>query len=185
MAASDGKTKIRYAVVGVGNIAQVAVLPAFEHAKENSELCALVSGDPEKLDELGERYGVSAKGSYDEMEDVLSKARADAVYIALPKGARQPKRAYPPLRIVSMSAKSYAAGIVEHKIDNVMVRIYDQEKTIADCFKFRNKIGRRVALEAIKDYLSQSTFDMDKLIHYAQIDRVSNVMLPYLRALTA
>jgi predicted dehydrogenase len=84
MATSDEKTKIRYAVVGVGNIAQVAVLPAFEHAKENSELCALVSGDPEKLEELGARYGVSATGSYDEMEDILAEARADAVYIALP-----------------------------------------------------------------------------------------------------
>lgn len=83
-AASTESRKIRYAVVGVGNIAQVAVLPAFAHAAENSELVALVSGDREKLETLGDRYGVAARGGYDEMEDVLKRARADAVYIAVP-----------------------------------------------------------------------------------------------------
>ncbi|WP_437734522.1 Gfo/Idh/MocA family protein [Sorangium sp. So ce1335] len=76
--------KIRYAVVGAGNIAQVAVLPAFKNAAENSELVAIVSGDPDKRAALGERYGVSALGGYDELEDILKRARVDAVYIALP-----------------------------------------------------------------------------------------------------
>ncbi|WP_437677120.1 Gfo/Idh/MocA family protein [Sorangium sp. So ce131] len=82
--ASNEGRKIRYAVVGVGNIAQVAVLPAFAHAGENSELVALVSGDPEKLAAVGERYGVAERGGYDELEDILRRARVDAVYIALP-----------------------------------------------------------------------------------------------------
>ncbi|WP_437623139.1 Gfo/Idh/MocA family protein [Sorangium sp. So ce1151] len=82
--ASNESRKIRYAVVGAGNIAQVAVLPAFENAAENSELVALVSGDPDKLAALGERYGVAERGGYDELEDVLKRSRADAVYIALP-----------------------------------------------------------------------------------------------------
>ncbi|WP_437317580.1 Gfo/Idh/MocA family protein [Sorangium sp. So ce385] len=82
--ASNETRKIRYAVVGAGNIAQVAVLPAFKNAAENSELVALVSGDPEKLAALGERYGITERGGYDELEDVLRRARADAVYIALP-----------------------------------------------------------------------------------------------------
>jgi predicted dehydrogenase len=76
--------KVRYAVVGIGNIAQVAVLPAFRHARENSELCALVSGDPEKLAELGARHHVPVTGSYDELEDVIDRAGIDAVYLAVP-----------------------------------------------------------------------------------------------------
>ncbi|WP_437307295.1 Gfo/Idh/MocA family protein [Sorangium sp. So ce388] len=82
--APNESRKIRYAVVGAGNIAQVAVLPAFENAAENSELVALVSGDPDKLAALGERHGVAERGGYDELEDVLKRSRADAVYIALP-----------------------------------------------------------------------------------------------------
>ncbi len=76
--------KIRYAVVGLGNIAQVAVLPAFAHAKENSELVALVSSDPEKLRVLGEKYSVRTLGNYDQLEQIVKEADVDAVYIALP-----------------------------------------------------------------------------------------------------
>jgi predicted dehydrogenase len=81
MAAAETR-KVRYAVVGAGNIAQVAVLPAFAHATENSELVALISGDPQKRDELGKRYRLSHAGDYDELERVLTQARVDAVYIA-------------------------------------------------------------------------------------------------------
>ncbi|HEY2734556.1 MAG TPA: Gfo/Idh/MocA family oxidoreductase, partial [Polyangiales bacterium] len=80
------KRKIRYAVVGAGNIAQVAVLPAFEHAAENSELVAIVSSDAEKREALSQRYGLQHAGGYDELEDVLQRASVDAVYIAVPNG---------------------------------------------------------------------------------------------------
>ncbi len=76
--------KLRYAVVGAGNIAQVAVLPAFAHAKDNSELVALVSGDAEKRAVLRERFELEADGDYAEFERVLDRARVDAVYIATP-----------------------------------------------------------------------------------------------------
>lgn len=76
--------KVRYAVVGAGNIAQVAVLPAFRHAKENSELVALISGDAEKREELGERYSIDTLGDYADFESVLEEARVDAVYICTP-----------------------------------------------------------------------------------------------------
>lgn len=82
-AAKPGQKKIRYAVVGLGHIAQVAVLPAFAHA-ENSELAALVSDDPEKLEKLGRRYKVKARFSYDQFEECLTSGEVDAVYIALP-----------------------------------------------------------------------------------------------------
>ncbi len=76
--------KIRYAVVGLGHIAQVAVLPAFQHAKETSELTAFVSDDKEKLDELSKQYGVKSLYSYDDYEKLLDSGDIDAVYIALP-----------------------------------------------------------------------------------------------------
>ncbi|WP_437673568.1 Gfo/Idh/MocA family protein [Sorangium sp. So ce131] len=83
-ATENESKKIRYAVIGLGNIAQVAVLPAFANAAENSELVALVSGSREKLQVLGERYGVAERGGYGDLEAILERARVDAVYIALP-----------------------------------------------------------------------------------------------------
>jgi predicted dehydrogenase len=80
---SRGQKRVRYAVVGLGHIAQVAVLPAFAHA-ENSELAALVSDDPEKLEKLGRRYKVKARFSYDQYDECLRSGVVDAVYIALP-----------------------------------------------------------------------------------------------------
>src|SRR5215203_1731248 len=77
------KRKIRYGVVGLGHIAQVAVLPAFAHA-ENSELTALISDDPEKLEKLGRRHKVKGRFSYDQYEECLTSGTVDAVYIALP-----------------------------------------------------------------------------------------------------
>jgi predicted dehydrogenase len=75
--------KVRYGVVGLGHIAQVAVLPAFAHA-ENSELVALISDDPEKLEKLGRRYKVKARFSYDQFDECVGSGILDAVYIALP-----------------------------------------------------------------------------------------------------
>jgi predicted dehydrogenase len=76
--------RVRYAVIGQGYISQVAVLPAFAHARRNSELAALVSDDPEKLRKLGRKYGVSALFGYEDFEKGLQEAGIDAVYIALP-----------------------------------------------------------------------------------------------------
>jgi glucose-fructose oxidoreductase len=80
---SSRAEKVRYAVVGLGHIAQVAVLPAFAHA-ENSELTALVSDDPEKLEKLGRKYKVTGRYSYEQFEECLGSGMVDAVYIALP-----------------------------------------------------------------------------------------------------
>lgn len=78
------RRKVRYAVVGLGHITQVAVLPAFQHAKKNSELVALVSGDETKLGELGKRYDVAHLATYDEYDALMASGEVDAVYIALP-----------------------------------------------------------------------------------------------------
>ena len=84
MAANNKSRKVRYAVVGLGHIAQVAVLPAFAHAARNSVLTALLSNDPDKLKKLSRRYGVAHTYSYEEYDDCLRSGDVDAVYIALP-----------------------------------------------------------------------------------------------------
>src|SRR5688572_23321721 len=78
------KKKIRYAVVGLGYIAQTAVLPAFKNAKRNSQLVALVSGDKEKLKILGEKYRIDKRYLYSEFEELLRSGEVDAIYIATP-----------------------------------------------------------------------------------------------------
>lgn len=105
------------------------------------------------------------------------------VFIALPRGTKKPRIDYPPLDIVHLSAKPYAAGIEEHVLDGISVRIYRREKTVADCFKFRNKLGKDIALEALQDYLRQPNRSIDKLLEYARVDRVENIMRPYIETL--
>jgi predicted transcriptional regulator of viral defense system len=104
------------------------------------------------------------------------------VYVALPRETKAPRLDYPPLDIIYLSEGPYQAGIEEHELDGVPVRIYDKEKTIADCFKFRNKIGLDIAIEALKDYLSLRSIDLDKLAEYAKINRVKSVITPYIKA---
>src|ERR1041384_3696365 len=78
------RKQVRYAVVGLGHIAQVAVLPAFGNARRNSRLAALVSGDPVKLEELGAKYHVDPRYSYERYDEMLKSGEVDAVYIATP-----------------------------------------------------------------------------------------------------
>ena len=104
------------------------------------------------------------------------------VYIALPQNTKSPNLDYPPLDIVYLSSKPYFAGIDEHLIDGVLVKIYNQEKTVSDCFKFRNKIGKDVALDALKDYLSLPARQISLLLEYSRINRVENIIRPYIEA---
>ena len=106
-----------------------------------------------------------------------------SVYFALPRDVKTPKIQYPPIWVFHYSHESYQAGVVEHDLDGVKAKIYDREKTIADCFKFRQKVGMDVAIEAVKDYLRQPKMDVHKLLEYAKINRVEKVMRPYLEAL--
>ena len=106
-----------------------------------------------------------------------------SISFALPRNVKTPKINHPPIWVFHYSQESYQAGIVEHDLDGVKVKIYDREKTIADCFKFREKIGMDVALEAVKDYLRQPKVNVSNLLKYARINRVEKVMRPYLEAL--
>ncbi|MCD4656525.1 MAG: transcriptional regulator, partial [Planctomycetes bacterium] len=104
------------------------------------------------------------------------------VAIAIPKGAESPRLDYPPIQAYRFSDASYKAGFEVHFIDDVPVKIYTPEKTLADCFKFRNKIGMDVVLEALKLYKTRKKFDLRLLLKFAKICRVENVMRPYLEA---
>ncbi len=105
------------------------------------------------------------------------------VHIALPRDVKTPKIDYPPIRAFHFSKDSYKAGIEEHALDGVPVKIYSREKTIADCFKFREKIGISIALEALKDYLKSPRFDVQLILKCAKVNRVEKVMSPYLESL--
>lgn len=106
-----------------------------------------------------------------------------AVHIALPRGPRAPVLDYPPLRVYRFSGPAWSEGLDTHLIDSVPVRIYSAAKSVADCFKYRNKIGLDVALEALKNYRQRRDFDMDSLVKYSRVCRVERVMHPYLEAL--
>ena len=104
------------------------------------------------------------------------------LWMALDRRAARPRMDYSPLRFVRFSGKALAEGIEEHTIEGVRVRIYNPAKTVADCFKYRNKIGLDVALEALRDCREQKKCSNDDLWRYAKICRVANVMRPYLEA---
>ncbi len=106
------------------------------------------------------------------------------VWLAIDSKARTPKEDIAPLRIVYMSSMALSAGIEEYQVEGVPVRVYNPAKTVADCFKYRNKIGLDVALEALRECWRERRSTMDELWHYAKICRVNNVMRPYLESLT-
>lgn len=105
------------------------------------------------------------------------------VWIALDRRARRPALKYPPLRIVRYTGRALTDGIESHRIEGRRVRIYSAAKTVADCFKYRNKIGLDVALEALREGWRYRRFTMDSLYRHAQVCRVHRVMRPYLEAL--
>ena len=106
------------------------------------------------------------------------------VYIALPfEKRKKPRIEYPPIEVVWLTKNPYHTGIENHDVDGFEIPIYCREKTIADCFKFRNKIGTEVAVDALKDYMRSRNRDIPKLTEYARIDRVDRIMLPYIEAL--
>ena len=106
-----------------------------------------------------------------------------SVSIALEKGAESPRINYPPVSVHRFSGESLTAGIEDHLIDGVTVRVYSREKSLADCFKFRNKIGMDIVLEALKLYRDKGPFDIGKLLENARICRVERTMKPYLEAM--
>jgi predicted transcriptional regulator of viral defense system len=104
------------------------------------------------------------------------------VWIAMPRGSHVPRLEYPPIRMVQFTGEAYTQGIETHERDGVKLHVYSVAKTVADCFKHRNKIGMDVALEALKDARAQGRAGFDDLWRCAKVCRVSNVMRPYMEA---
>lgn len=113
----------------------------------------------------------------------LTTQNPHEVWLAIDCKARRPVFDYPPVRWVYFSDKAMNDGVEEHQLDGVTVKIFNPAKTVADCFKYRNKIGLDVALEALRDGWSKKRFNMDELHYFATICRVQNVMRPYLESL--
>ncbi len=105
------------------------------------------------------------------------------VWIALDRRARKPSLAWPPVRVVRFGGRALTEGVETHRLEGVPVRVYEVAKTLADVFKYRNKVGLDVALEALKEAWGEGRVDMDRLTRFAKICRVDKVMRPYLEAI--
>ena len=104
------------------------------------------------------------------------------IWIALPRGAWHPRLDYPPINLTYMSGEAFSFCIQEHNLDGVHVKIFTPAKTVADCFKFRNKVGLDVAIEALREIWRSRKATMDELAEAARICKVSKVMRPYMEA---
>ncbi len=105
------------------------------------------------------------------------------IWLAVDRTARKPQVDCPPLHIVRMSGKARTSGIEEHLIEGVPVKIYNAAKTVVDCFKFRNKIGLDIALEALREFRRSRRRNSNDVQRFAEVCRVARVMRPYLEAL--
>lgn len=106
-----------------------------------------------------------------------------AVHVALPRGAEEPRLDHPPIATYRFSGEAFTEGVETHKLDGVPVRVYNPEKTLADCFKFRNKVGLDTVVEAVRLYRAGGKVEVDELMRYAAICRVTKIIRPYLEAL--
>jgi predicted transcriptional regulator of viral defense system len=114
----------------------------------------------------------------------LAEANAREISVAIERRAARPRVDFPALRIARLGDSAFTDGIEHHRIEHVDVAIYGVEKTLADLFKFRNKIGPHLAVDALRNALAKGRVDLEALRRYAQIDRVERVMKPYVDALT-
>ncbi|MEW6073710.1 MAG: type IV toxin-antitoxin system AbiEi family antitoxin domain-containing protein [Planctomycetota bacterium] len=105
------------------------------------------------------------------------------VWIALPEKAHRPRLDYPRLRVARFSGAALTEGVEEHRVESVPLRIYTPAKTVADCFKYRNKVGIDIAVEALRDFSRRYRGRATELARFARICRVSRVMQPYLDAI--
>ena len=105
------------------------------------------------------------------------------VYVAIKRGAEPPRLEYPPVRVFWFTGHAFAEGIETRKLDGIEVRVYGAAKSVADCFKYRNKLGLEVAVEALRLYLQKKRGLPDELVRFARVCRVEMVMRPYVEAL--
>jgi predicted transcriptional regulator of viral defense system len=105
------------------------------------------------------------------------------VHVALRRGAEEPRLDHPPIKTYRFTGEAFTKGVEAHELDSVSVRIYSPEKTLADCFKFRNQVGLDTVVEAIRFYRERRNIKVDDLMRYAGICRVTKIIRPYLQAI--
>lgn len=105
------------------------------------------------------------------------------VHIALPRGAERPRTTFPPLRVFWFGGPAHTDGVETHRLDGVVVRVYCVEKTLADIFKFRNRVGMDTVLEALRLYAERRNPRVDEILKFARVCRVERVIRPYLEAI--
>ena len=105
------------------------------------------------------------------------------IWMAIPRRSRKPQMKELPLRITQFTGDSYSKGMEQRTVDGAEIKVYNIPKTIADCFKYRNKIGLSVAIEALKDVIHSNRASIDDIIYYARICRVQEVIRPYMESI--
>ena len=168
--------EVIYQMVAEGIIEQVtrgiyrlSDLPPFD----NTDLATVALAIPKGVICL-----ISALSYYD-----LTSQIPRQVDIALLRGTKHPSLEYPPIRIFYFSDEAFEFGVREYELDGVKVHMYSPEKTLADCFKYRNRVGLDVAVEALKTYWNERRGNVDKLMESARVCRVEKVMKPYIEAI--
>ncbi len=115
--------------------------------------------------------------------DLTTQIPSD-VYLAVERGQHKPQLEWPPLNVFHISESQFDAGIEEYQLESgPTLRVYSPARTVADCFKFRNRIGLDVAIEALHDCWDQQQATVDEIMKYAEVCRVKNVIRPYLQAI--
>ncbi len=112
----------------------------------------------------------------------LTDENPHEISIAVPHGYHTPDLSYPPVRYFSFSGKAFSEAIIPRMLNGTTVKVYSVEKTIADCFKYRNKIGLDIAITALREAANQNRIDYNALWSAAKICRVSNIIRPYMEA---
>jgi predicted transcriptional regulator of viral defense system len=121
---------------------------------------------------------ISALAFYD-----LTTQIPHEVHVALPRGAEEPCLDHPPIKTYRFTGEAFTEGVEAHELDGVSVRIYSPEKTLADCFKFRNQVGLDTVMEAVRFYRERRSIKVNDLMRYAGICRVKKIIRPYLEAI--
>ena len=106
------------------------------------------------------------------------------VWIALKPGAWSPRMEYPPIRVVRVSGDALTFGVEEHRVEGIQIKVYSPAKTVADCFKFRSKVGTELAIQALRECFREKKATMDEMWAAAKVCRVANVMRPYMESLS-
>ncbi|HUP91004.1 MAG TPA: type IV toxin-antitoxin system AbiEi family antitoxin domain-containing protein [Solimonas sp.] len=113
----------------------------------------------------------------------LGVQNAAEVFVAIERRAARPRVDYPEVKVARLGGPAFTEGVETHTVENVKIKVYSLEKTLADLFKFRNKIGPHIAVDALRSSIAERTLNMKKLWHYAKLCRVERVMKPYVDAL--